>query len=113
MWGHKKRIFKNLTQRKDKESTLHLKDKEKASSKGKKIEWFNYARLRHMATNCPSLKDIKKAMHVTWSDTNLSDNESSNSKDNRYGQNKNYLTFVAFINFDLDPFNDIRVDESS
>ena len=41
-----------------------------------------------MVFECHSPRDVKKAMHVTWSDTDLSDHETSNHGDIKYEQNK-------------------------
>lgn len=53
---------------------------EKSSSKGKKVKCFNYGGLRHIATYCPSPKDSKNDIWVTWSDVDSNDGESQNSK---------------------------------
>lgn len=53
---------------------------EKSSSKGKKVKYFNYGGLRHIATYCPSPKDSKNDIWVTWSDVDSNDGESQNSK---------------------------------
>ena len=49
-----------------------------------------------MVFECHSPRDVKKAMHVTWSDTDLSDHETSNHVDIKYEQNK-YIAFVASV----------------
>lgn len=51
-------------------------------------------------------------MQVTWSDIDSSDGESSNPRDNNYDQSKNYLTFIALVNSDYHPLNDIEIDEN-
>lgn len=61
-------------------SKRKLKKMEKSSSKGKKVKCFNYGGLRHIATYCPSPKDSKNDIWVTWSDIDSNDGESQNSK---------------------------------
>ena len=61
-----------------------FKENDKGSFKGKKIECFNYRGLRHYANDCPGLKDIKKSMQTTWSDTNFEESVATTSKDARY-----------------------------
>lgn len=61
-------------------SKRKLKKMEKSSSKGKKVKCFNYGGLRHIATYCPSPKDSKNDIWVTWSDVDSNDGESQNSK---------------------------------
>ena len=62
-----KRFYKNQDSGKRKRSNekipkKYLNDKVKGSSKGKKIECFNYRGLRHYANDCLGPKDIKKSM---------------------------------------------------
>ena len=61
-------------------SKRKLKKMEKSSSKGKKVKCFNYGGLWHIATYCPSPKDSKNDIWVTWSDVDSNDGESQNSK---------------------------------
>ena len=71
-------------------------DKEKGSSKGKKIECYNCEGMGHYANDCPSPKDIKNSMQATWSDTNSKESASTTSEDARYDAN-DFLAFVAFV----------------
>ena len=70
-------------------SKRKLKKMEKSSSKGKKVKCFNYGGLRHIATYCPSPKDSKNDIWVTWSDVDSNDGESQNSND---GESQNSKT---------------------
>lgn len=46
---------------------------------------------------------------MTWSDSKSSGSESSNSYDNRYEQNENYLVFISSINSNLNPLNALKL----
>ena len=50
-------------------------------------------------------------MLATQSDSESSDGESSNSRDNRFDQNDNYLTFVESINSGSNLMHDIEYDD--
>ena len=69
------------------------------SSKWKKVECFNCGGLTHVSSNCPNLKDIKKSMEATWSDTNSNESDFMASKDQRYEQNDFYFYFFQFFSF--------------
>ncbi|RVW75301.1 hypothetical protein CK203_055369 [Vitis vinifera] len=71
-----------------------FKENDKGSSKGKKVECFNYGGLGHFAIDYPSLKDIKKSMQATWSDIDSEESGSTTSNDARYDPN-DFLTFIA------------------
>ena len=58
-----KKFYKNQESRKWKRLNEQLsKEKDKGSSKGKKVECFNCGGLGHFTIDCPSPKDIKKSM---------------------------------------------------
>ena len=58
-----KRFYKNQESRKGKSpNEQSSNEKGKGSSKGKKVECFNYRGLGHYAQDCPNPKDIKKFM---------------------------------------------------
>ena len=82
--------------------------KGKGSSKGKKVECFNYRGLGHYAQNCLSPKDIKKSMQATWSDLDSEKSASIASEDARYNPN-DMIPFVA----SMEPMNDIDCDSDS
>ena len=60
-----KRLYKNQESRKWKgPNEQSSNEKRKGSSKGEKVECFNYGILGHYAQDCPSLKYAKKSMQV-------------------------------------------------
>ena len=54
-----KEIFQNQTLRGEKKLNNNPKEKEKGSSKNKKVEGFNYGGLWHMVADCPSPKRLQ------------------------------------------------------
>ena len=76
-------------------------DKGKGSSKGKKIECFNYRGLRQSSNDCPSSKDVKKFMQATWSDIDFKKSASTTSEDTRYDLN-DFLVFITLVKFVYD-----------
>ena len=57
-----KKFYKNQESRKEKRLEKSSNEKGKGSSKGKKIECFNYGGQENFATDSPSPKYIKKSM---------------------------------------------------
>lgn len=70
------------------------KENDKSSSKSKKVECSNYGGLGYFSTHCSSLKDIKKFMQATWSDTNSEESGCTTFEDARYKPN-DFLTYVT------------------
>lgn len=54
-----KEIFQNQTLGGEKKLNNNPKEKEKGSSKDKKVEGFNYGGLWHMVADCPSPKKLQ------------------------------------------------------
>ena len=71
-----KRFNKNQESQKEKRPNEQSSNwKEKGSSRGKKVEYFNCGGLGK-AHDYPSPKDIKKSMQATWSDTDSEESAS-------------------------------------
>ena len=80
-----KKFYKNQESKKWKRpNEQSSKEKDKGSSKCKKIECFNSGGLGHIAIDYSNPKDIKKSMQTTWSDTNFEESGYTTSKDARY-----------------------------
>ncbi|KAL6350146.1 hypothetical protein AAG906_004084 [Vitis piasezkii] len=92
-----KPIMKNQESRKGKSpNEQSSNEKGKGSSKGKKVECFNYGGLGHYAQDCPNPKDIKKFIVLTT------------SKDVRYDLD-DLLAFIASI----ESMNDTNCDSDN
>ena len=90
-----KRLYKNQESRKWKgPNEQSSNEKRKGSSKGEKVECFNYGILGHYAQDCPILKYAKKSMQVTWSDIDSEESASIASENARYDPN-DLLAFIA------------------
>ena len=82
------------------------KNKDKGSSKDKKIECFNCGGLGlHYANDCLNLKDIKKSMQAIWSDTDSKKSVSIASEDATYDPN-NFFSFYCFYGICADSDSD-------
>ena len=80
-----KKFYKNQESKKWKRpNEQSSKEKDKGSSKCKKIECFNSGGLGHIAIDYSNPKDIKKSMQTTWSDTDFEESGYTTSKDARY-----------------------------
>ena len=79
-----KRFNKNQDLEKGKRFDRSFEENDKGFSKGKEVECFNYGGLRHLSTDCPSLRILKKSMQATWSDTNSGESDSMTSEEVRY-----------------------------
>ena len=108
-----KRFYKNQESGKGKSpNEQSSNEKRKGSSKGKKIECFNYGGLGHYFQDCPSPKDAKKSMQATWSATKSEESASTTSENAKYNPN-DLLAFIASMEFvhDSDSDDDEFIDE--
>ena len=55
----------------------------------------------HYSQECPSLKNIRKSMQATWSDSDFEHSASTTFEDARYNPN-DMLAFVAFMKHEND-----------
>ena len=113
LWNSIKRFYKNQESGKGKRPyEQSSNEKRKGSSKGKKVECFNYRCLGHYAQDFPSPKDAKKSMQATWSDSHSGKkkNVSTASEDAWYNPN-DLLAFITSMEFVHDSDDDELTDE--
>ena len=70
------------------------KKKDKSVKKDLEVEYFKYGGNGYYATECPSKKKRKKAMQVTWSD---SESCQSSEKESNANASEEYTNFTAFM----------------
>ncbi|RVW32374.1 Retrovirus-related Pol polyprotein from transposon TNT 1-94 [Vitis vinifera] len=76
-------------------SNVKDKKKDKSVKKDLEVECFKCGGKRHYATECPSKKKGKKAMQVTWSDSESC--QSSEKKSNASEECTNFTAFMASV----------------
>ena len=76
-------------------SSLKDKKKDKNVKKDLEVECFKCGGKRHYATECSSKKKGKKAMQVTWSDSESC--QSSEKESNASEECTNFIAFMASV----------------
>ena len=84
-----------------------LKKKTKDYLKAKRLS-VNFGGLGRLSTIYLSLKDLKKSMQATWSNTDSGVSDSTTSKDARYEHN-DFLALIASVNFEHETDNEFML----